>query len=334
MNVLIIGGTRNIGYHLTTALYERGHRVTLLNRGLTKEDLPEDIARLRCDRTEPEQLRRALAGRTFDIVVDNVLYKRHEAEEIVDILAGQVGHYIMLSSGQVYLVRDNVPRPATEDDYDGALMPPPEPNTYDYEEWSYGMGKRQAEDVLHQAWEQRQFPYTVLRLPMVNGERDTFDRLYGYILRIKDGGPILLPDAPNHPLRHVDTQDVVKAILTLIENTAGKGRAYNISQDETLSMTRFLDTLGAVMGKEPVLKWIPRDLLEAQAFLPDASPFSDLWMSEIDNARSKAELNMTYTPAQDYLARIVAYYEQNPRPVPLGYRRRPAEKQFVQQMQA
>lgn len=40
MNVLVIGGTRNIGHFLVQALVERGDHVVVLNRGLTRDELP------------------------------------------------------------------------------------------------------------------------------------------------------------------------------------------------------------------------------------------------------------------------------------------------------
>lgn len=125
MNILIIGGTRQIGHFLTEALLESGHRVTLLNRGVSPDTLPETLPRLRVDRTDPVQLRRALTGRTFDVVVDTVLHRRPEAEVITQLLNGSTGRYIALSTGQVYLVRDGLTRPFSEDDYDGPIMPAP-----------------------------------------------------------------------------------------------------------------------------------------------------------------------------------------------------------------
>lgn len=328
MNILIIGGTRNLGYFLAKRILEDGHHLTILNRGITRDDLPDNIARLRCDRTNTQQLRRAIGGRSFDVVIDNVVYKEGEAEDIVDILRGHVGHYIVMSSGQVYLVRDGLQRPFKESDYEGDLIPAPTENTYDYEEWLYGIDKRKAEAVFAHAYEQYQFPYTALRMPMVNSERDNFNRLYNYMLRIKDGGPILVPDVPNYPLRHVYTTDVVNVVTTLINTGIGKGKAYNISQDDTTSLHDFLMILGDLMGIEPQIRVVERRLLEANGFLPECSPFSELWMSELDNTLSKTELGATYTPLREYLARIVTYYTEHPPKSPTGYKRRKAEKNF------
>ena len=295
-NILIIGGTRNMGFYLTQRLMDAGHRVTILNRGMSEDELPEIIHRLRADRTDPQQMKRALLGKSFDVVVDFVMYKQYEAEVIVDLLGGKIEHYIMISTGQVYLVREGISRPFKEDDFEGRIQPAPKANTFAYEEWSYGVNKRQAEDVFMKARAENNFPYTVLRLPMVNSERDTFRRLYSYIIRLKDGNPLLVPETPTYPLRHIYGQDVVEAIIKIIAEKSGIGRAFNISQEETVTIDEFLGILGEYMGVSPEIVRVKRSLLEANGFLPDCSPFSERWMSELDNTRSKEELGISYTP--------------------------------------
>jgi nucleoside-diphosphate-sugar epimerase len=292
------------------------------------------VTRLRGDRTIRADLETALDGRTFDVVVDFVLYTADEARTMVDLLGGHAGRYIFISSGQVYLVREGLERPFAEDDYDGPLMPEPKPNTYGYEEWQYGVGKREVEDVLAAAGQAQQFPYTSLRLPMVNSERDPMRRLYNYMLRIGDGGPILVPNPPGYDLRHVYAGDVVQTILALIDTGKGIGRAYNLSQDETISLPAFIDLLSELMDKPtPDLIEVKRSVLEAHGFLPDCSPFSDRWMSELDNTRSKAELSVSYTPLPVYLEKIVCYYQQHPPQRPASYKRRNAERNLLAEPQ-
>lgn len=330
MNILIIGGTRNMGLSLADELIRGGHRVTIFNRGKTPDTLPDDVERLHGDRTNPTQLETALAGRSFDAVVDMVLFKGSEAEAVTRVLNGRTNHYVFISTGQVYLVREGLERPFREEDYAGRLMPAPKQESYGYAEWLYGKEKRDAEDTLARAWETWNFPYTSLRLPMVNSERDHFARLYGYILRLQDGGPILVPETPDYPLRHIYAGDVVRAIRQVLESGQGKGRAYNVSQDETVMLDQFLHLLGDLLGVTPQIVRMRRSLLEANGFLPDCSPFSDRWMSELDNSRGKAELGMSYTPLRDYVAALVNYYAEHPlRQQPASYRRRPAEIQFA-----
>jgi nucleoside-diphosphate-sugar epimerase len=325
LEILIIGGTRNLGHLLTLELLQAGHRVTVFNRGQTPDELPADVQRLRSDRSDPARLAPALAGRSFDGVVDTTLYNGADAQTITALLDGRVGQYLFLSTGQVYLVRGALPRPFAEDAYEGPIMPAPPPGTRDHEEWRYGVEKRHAEDVLARAWQTRRFPFTTLRLPMVNSERDHFHRIYGYLLRLWDGGPILLPTGAHLPLRHVYGEDVVRAVVTVIQTGLGKGCVYNIAQEETLAVEDFLTLLARMAGCELRLTRIDKALLERHKLLPDCSLFSDPWMSELDNQRSKAELGLQYTPLRVYLRKLVGHYENDPPPTPAGYQRRSEE---------
>jgi NAD(P)-dependent dehydrogenase (short-subunit alcohol dehydrogenase family) len=101
LEILIIGGTRNLGHLLTLELLQAGHRVTVFNRGQTPDELPADVQRLRGDRSDPARLAPALAGRSFDGVVDTTLYNGADAQTITALLDGRVGQYLFLSTGQV-----------------------------------------------------------------------------------------------------------------------------------------------------------------------------------------------------------------------------------------
>ncbi len=240
----------------------------MFNRGQTRDDLPEEVERLRGDRTKPEELKRVLTGREFDLVIDTTLYTGSEAEAAVELFAGKVGRYIFLSTGQVYLVRVGAERPYKEDDYAGPVMTePPKSDVSEYENWRYGFDKRAAEDVFASAWTKDKFPFTSLRLPMVNSERDHYDRIYGYFLRIQDEGPILIPDEDGAPVRHVYGEDVVQAILRLAESDKSKGCAYNIGQDETLSLTQFLELLAETMHCPLKIVRVPREELDREGLV-------------------------------------------------------------------
>src|SRR6478609_2341516 len=330
MRSLIIGGTRNLGPSIVHALLWRGDEVAVFNRGQTRDDLPEEVERLRGDRTDVEQLRRVLSGREFDLVVDTTLYTGAEAEAAVELFSGRVGRYIFLSTGQVYLVRTGVKRPFKEEDYAGPVMEqPPKSNTTEYENWRYGFDKRAAEDVFARASAEHKFPFTSLRLPMVNSERDHYDRIYGYFLRVQDEGPILIPDGVGAPVRHVYGGDVVQAIVRLAESDKGKGCAYNIGQDETLSLVQFLELLAETMHCPLKIVRVPREELNGKGMLPYCSPFSGLWMSSLENTRSKAELGMQYTPVAAYLKKLVGYFQAvRPHPVE-GYQQRAREVEFA-----
>jgi nucleoside-diphosphate-sugar epimerase len=268
VNILIIGGTRNLGHAMALALLGAGHRVSILNRGVTPDELPREVERLHGDRSDPARLKALLAGRRFDAVLDTTLYSGADAKVITKLLAGQTGHYLFLSSGQVYLVREELARPFREEDYPGRLLPAPPAGIRDFEEWEYGISKREVEDHLFQEWEAHRFPLTTLRLPMVNSERDHFHRILSYLLRLRDGGPILVPAGKHLALRHVDGQDVVKAILKLVETGPGRGRVYNLSQNETVSIDEFLNRLASLVSCPLRLARIDSAILEEAGLIP------------------------------------------------------------------
>jgi nucleoside-diphosphate-sugar epimerase len=327
--VLVIGGTRNLGHDLVLALERAGCRVTILNRGVTPDELPPDVERLRADRSDRAALAAALGARDFDAVVDTTLYTGPDAEAVVDLLDGRVGRYLWLSSGQVYLVRSGLERPFREDDYAGPVLPEPARDGPDWQDWRYGVAKRGAEDVLAQAWSERLFPVTTLRLPMASSRRDHFHRLLGYVQRLRDGGPILVPDGTQHALRHVDGDDVVAAIVGVLGMGKGLGGAYNLSQDETVSLADYVTMVARIVGVRARLVTLPRALLERERLLPACSPFSDRWMSELDNARSRDDLGVRYTPLATSLERLLRWFADHPEVVAPSYAQRPRELALV-----
>jgi nucleoside-diphosphate-sugar epimerase len=330
VRALIVGGTRNLGPSIVQALLDRGYEVTVFNRGRTPDDLPSQVHRLRGDRTLPAQLAVAVGGKSFDLVVDTTLYTGAEAEAALAQFSGRVGRYVFLSTGQVYLVRTGVDRPFREDHYHGPVMArPPESHESDLRNWIYGAEKRDAEDALARAWNNSRFPFTSLRLPMVNSERDHYDRLYGYFLRLHDGGPILTPEEPGPLLRHVYGDDVVQAIVRLSRSDLGKGEAYNIGQDEAVTLEEFLRMLAEYLRRPLRIARVERSVLQSADLLPDCSPFSGLWMSALDNSRSKRELGMEYTPLAVYLKRLVAFFELHPKREIPGYARRQKELEIA-----
>jgi nucleoside-diphosphate-sugar epimerase len=315
VNVLIIGGTRFVGYQLVWRLLARRDRITILNRGSLPDPFGDGVERLIADRTGPD-FGKALAGRAFDAVVDFAAYTAPDVEGVRETLGERAGHYVFISSGQVYLVRANRPRPAREADYDGALLPEPS-DPDDRRGWLYGMGKRAAEDTLVRHADS--FPATRLRLPMVNGERDYYQRIQSYLWRLLDGGSILLPDGGAEPMRHVYSGAVVRAVADLLGDPAAFGAAYNLAQDETPTLVDLLGLLADLVGAELRLVPISRARLAAAGLDPlDVSPVSGRWMSFLDPGRAKAERGFRHEPLLGYLDKIVACFLNHPPPEPPG----------------
>jgi nucleoside-diphosphate-sugar epimerase len=308
--------------------------VTLFNRGTRPDAFGTRVERLRGDRTTPDFERR-LGGRSFDAAVDFAAFTAADGRQAADVLGGHVGHYVAVSTGQVYLVREGCPRPARESDYDGPLMAEPA-DPFDKGQWEYGMRKRALEDALALAWEKDRFPATRLRIPMVNGERDHFRRLESYLWRMLDGGPVLLPGGGGRPTRHVYSGSVVKAILAMLGRADTHGQAYNLAQDEAPALSELLALAAEDLGARPRLVEVPVAAVRAAGLDPLLlSPFSGTWMSFLDPSRAKAELGFRHEPLGSYLDKIVTAFLAHPRPdPPPGYEQRAAELSLALPRQA
>lgn len=183
-NVLVIGGTRFFGRHLVERLIERGARVTVLTRGNIADPFGGRVARLVADRCDRSSLAGAIAGRTWDIVYDQVLFSPNEAALACDLFAGKTGHYIMASSQSVY----NPGKAISEAAFDPHSLTPQPGWESDF---SYEDGKRFAEAVLFQ---RAVFPVSAIRWSLLVGTDDYTGRIWWHIDRVRRGMPIGLPN--------------------------------------------------------------------------------------------------------------------------------------------
>ncbi len=298
----MIGGSRFVGRLVVWRLLARGDRVTILNRGVTPDPFGDRVERLRGDRTKGD-LERLVRGRSFDVAFDFTAYVEGDVEEAVRSL--RVGHYIFISTGQVYLVREGCPRPSREEDYDGSLVARPE-DPEELGQWEYGAGKRACEDALVRA---RSFPSTRLRIPVVNGEGDPSGRLDGYLWRLQDGGPVILPDGGTHRVRHVYGLDVARALVALAGDARTHGKAYNLANDETPALLELVALLARELGAPARTVALPSSALLARGLAPRRiSAFSSPWQSFLVPARARSELGFVPTPLDFQARSIVASF--------------------------
>lgn len=332
MHVLVIGGNRFVGRLLAWRLLARGDRVTLLNRGRIPDPFADRVERLVADRTGPE-LERLLAGRTFDAVVDLAAFTGEDGRRAAALLRGRTRHYVMVSTGQVYLVREGAARPAREptpeEAYDGPVMARPA-DPADVEDWEYGVGKRACEDALAAAARDG-FPATRVRIPMVNGALDYFRRMESYLWRLVDGGPVILPDGGGRRVRHVDGAEAARFLSEILGRERTFGRALNIAQEETPTLEELVAMLRDELGSRAGVVAVPGAKLAAAGLRPaDVSPFHDPWMSFLDPRRAGDELGFRHAPLARTIAAVVAsFLAHTPADRPKGYAGREVERRIA-----
>jgi nucleoside-diphosphate-sugar epimerase len=300
--------------------------VTLLNRGSLADPFGDRVERLRGDRAF--DLARLVDGRRFDAVLDLAAYTGEDGKRAAEVFSGKVGHHVMVSTGQVYLVREGCPRPAREDDYEGPVLPRPTAEP-DLSEWLYGVGKRDAEDALAGA---RGLPCTRVRIPMVNGELDYHRRLESYLWRLLDGGPVLLPDGGDLPMRHVSGSEVARFLVSILGREDTHGKAFNLAQEETPTLRELVLLLRELLGSRAPLVAVPATELFGSGLDPAAiSPFSARWMSFVDPTRARDVLGFRHEPVAVGMGKVVAAFLAHAPPgPPANYRHRPAELRLAE----
>ena len=106
LKILILGGTNFIGPYQVQYALDRGHTVTLLNRGKTNPSLFPTVEKLIGDRNTDLTV---LNGREWDVVIDNSAYDPAWVERSAKQLQKAAKQYIYVSTRSVYFDTSRIP---------------------------------------------------------------------------------------------------------------------------------------------------------------------------------------------------------------------------------
>lgn len=326
--ILLLGGAGLLSGAAREAFLAAGHEVTALTRGRRPVPPHPRLTLLRADRRDPGALAAALKGGSYCLTVDFLAYTGDDLAALFAVPGFDPGRLVMISTGQVCLVTENRRQPYREGDSEAPPVPEPPRGTRDWREWEYGMGKREAEAALRRLAGERGLAALALRLPVIQGEEDgqASRRLWAWLQRMGDGGPVLLPEGGVQPVRFLYAGDAAAALLRL----AGLRQwpalpALNLAQPGENTLKEFLEMAAGCAGLKP--EFVPVGAGElAEAGLADTcAPYWGRWCSRLDPAAAFA-LGFAARGPEAYLPSVVAAHLRGPRPVPHeGYARRAEE---------
>jgi 2'-hydroxyisoflavone reductase len=261
LKILILGGTRFIGLHMTALALERGHTLTFFNRGKTKTDRYPEIERIKGDRDGQID---GLKDRQWDAVIDNSGYVPRHVRLSAELLAPNVKQYVFVSSISVY---PNFSVPRDESSPVGKLS---DETVEKVDGDTYGPLKALCEQAVMKALPGRA---TVIRPGLIVGPDDNTDRFTYWPARAARGGEFIAPGAPTDPFQIIDARDLAAFTLDLIEeNVTGTFNAVS-----NVNEFRFGDLTAACIAaaKEqvgpadvPRATFLPADFLESQQVAP------------------------------------------------------------------
>ncbi|MBN2413087.1 NAD-dependent epimerase/dehydratase family protein [candidate division KSB1 bacterium] len=333
MNILVIGGTGFISGSTVKILLEKEHHVTVFTRGKSKNMLPEhpNLRMVYGDRNRISDLAGAVGYRIYDAVYDFVAYLPRESELAIRVLRGKTKRFIHCSTVSVYMVSNEIQCPITEDQANAPLMPFQPRNPFGMD---YGILKRQCEDVLWRAHDEKQFPVSMLRPPFVSGPGDPGARDYFWIERIRDGHPILVPGNGDFVFQQVYVQDVAKAFVSLLEYEASIGQAYNVAAEEIFSLNDYLKLLGRLLERNVELVHVPQDVFDGLPIstnpFGDVFPFNTRRKAVFSLLKIKKDLHYISTPFKEWLPLTIDWYLNDFGKHSTGYDRRDQELDFIQ----
>ncbi len=250
MHALVLGGSVFIGRQLVDTLLLRGVRVTVLHRGFTPTDLPDDVERILVDRTDLGALAGVLGEREWDAVFDvsgHVMAAGgRDVERHLDLFADRVGHYVYVSSIMAY-DQSMVGIAPWSEDYPTDRSGPT----------TYGGFKAMFEAALLARHERRQFPVTIVRPAAVYGPRNNvFDMETPMFLRLLQERPILLPHSGLVTASYGHVEDLCEAMVSLVGNRRALGEVFNITAG-AVTTRRYVELLARIVGKQPHIVEVP-----------------------------------------------------------------------------
>ena len=302
LRILVLGGTGFIGPHMVRRARERGHTVTLFNRGKSNEGLFPDLETLIGDRDGKLD---ALKGHQWDAVIDTSGYVPRLVRDSANLLKGAASQYLFISSVSAYA---NFDQPGITEDYAGGTLK--DPTVEEITEQSYGPLKVLCEKAVQEA-----FPTgaIVVRPGYIVGPGDSTDRWTYWPVRVAAGGEVLAPGEASYPIQIIDARDLAQFVVHLLEQrTAGTFNALGPAQP--LTMGSMLDRLKTATGSNATFTWVDAAWLDQQkAMFPiwnaPTGPYAQV--HAVSNARAVAA-GLTYRPLEETARETVAWWNGLP----------------------
>ncbi len=315
LRILILGGTGFTGPFQVRYALERGHKVTVFNRGKTHPgETPKEVEQLIGDRNGQLD---ALKNRKWDVVIDNPTMLPAWVRDAAQILKGNVDRYVFISTISVFAdtSKPGVDESAPLAKYTGADPMKETRDTVIASKFAlYGPLKALSEQEAEK-WFPKQT--LVIRPGLIVGPRDETDRFSYWPVRLDRGGEVLAPGDPSDPVQIIDGRDLAEWVIRMVEQR--ETGIYNATGPaKELGIGQMLDTIKSANKSNATLTWVNADFLEAQKI----APWSDMpvWIpprgEEAGGARISIQRalakGLTFRPLVDTARDTLAWFKSQP----------------------
>jgi 2'-hydroxyisoflavone reductase len=306
MRILIIGGTRFLGRHLVETALQRGHDVTLFNRGKSNPDLFPRLETILGDR---EQDINKLKGRIWDAVIDVAGYLPRIVRLSAEVLKENVARYVFISTISVY--RDFKEIRIDESYPVGTLE---NETVEEITGETYGPLKALCEQVVQNIYGMRAL---IVRPGLIVGPHDPTDRFTYWPVRVARGGDVLAPQGPDAPIQIIDVRDLADSIIKLIQDNASG--VYNATgPDYELTIGKLLEVSKQVAGSDASFRWASVEFLnqhkvEAWSDMPTWVPDDEegIGLSRVDVSKAIAA-GLRFRPLEETVRDTLEWAQTRP----------------------
>jgi nucleoside-diphosphate-sugar epimerase len=248
----VVGGTGNISSAFIEPLLQKGHHVTLFNRGrFGSTPTPVHVKLIQGDRDDREAFERVMQEHKFDAAIDMICFNKEDAASDLRAFRG-VSHFVFTSTVCVYGLQYDW-LPVTEDH-------PLRPVTL------YGSQKAEAEKTFLEAYYKDDFPVTIIRpsttFGPIQGALRQIGSDFSWIDRVRKGKPVVVcgDGLALHQFLHVD--DAALCFANIIGRENCIGQTYNMTKRGFTTWRDYHLIANAVLGKQCELIGVPLDVLE------------------------------------------------------------------------
>jgi 2'-hydroxyisoflavone reductase len=313
LRILILGGTGFTGPQQVRYALNRGHKVTVFNRGRTHPgELPKEAEQLIGDRNGKLD---ALKGRTWDVCIDNPTTLPVWVRDAAEILKGNVDRYVFISTISVYAdtskigMDENAPLAK----YAGA-DPLKETNaTMRANNFALYGPLKAVSEVEAEKW----FPgkTLIVRPGYIVGPGDESDRFTYWPVRVERGGEVLAPGTPADPIQLIDARDLAEWTIRMVEQgTVGSFNA--VGPKSKLGMGHMLDEIKKATNSDARFTWVDDKFLTSEKIIDDIPIWTSRHGTEIGYSTmniNKAVINgLTFRPISDTTKATLDWFRKQP----------------------
>ncbi len=292
MRILILGGTGFLGPQQVEYARERGHTLTLFNRGQTNPGLFPDIEQLRGDRDGDLE---SLKGRSWDAVIDNSASLPRWVRDSAQLLKDSCDRYLYVSSISVYTGFGEIGM-----DESAAVGTLDDPTVEQITGATYGPLKALSEQEAERAFPGRA---TIVRPGLIVGPGDRSDRFTYWPARIDRGGEVMAPGDPTDLVQIVDVRDLAGWMVRMVEQSVS-GVFNATGPASPLSIAEMLYGIRAVTTSDVRFTWVDADFLAQHEVRPWGH--MPVWIPPRDGMEGFARVDCSHAIAEGLTFRPLA----------------------------